>query len=420
LSAFGYVFSGLVRSSSRWLPPSHLILASGYGIGVLFSTAAAVEAASYGAFHLAWEAAWFRAVPLFVIAATSARQSPMFIYGLWLCSLLDVFIWAGLSSWYYHTPVKTVSTTGLLGVLLSALITGFRRRALKKSNKMMEKDQAQYDMLWASLTASDDAKACIYHLDKVVLMIGLDNSSYCFQHNRLRVQEGVSGSHNTMRLTKPSGSPLLLELGFEFWPGRADRMSRVDSLSQLYAAAAVANILIVERLKIWASKSNGIFKVAPLDPEGREPEYVKWQDIDNDPSMRERVLWAAVKRHGRAIEKLLRSYQQEHGRLLDISRNNIIFNDISDLTNCLGIIVTDSENVRVERIKNRMSFKYDSNETHGYRDVCINLSVVNAESFALGTELHQCEIQLVLQEFDKLRTNEGHKRYVAWRNMKGV
>eukprot|EP00285_Hemiselmis_virescens_P013324 CAMPEP_0173384016 /NCGR_PEP_ID=MMETSP1356-20130122/6591_1 /TAXON_ID=77927 ORGANISM="Hemiselmis virescens, Strain PCC157" /NCGR_SAMPLE_ID=MMETSP1356 /ASSEMBLY_ACC=CAM_ASM_000847 /LENGTH=55 /DNA_ID=CAMNT_0014339167 /DNA_START=79 /DNA_END=242 /DNA_ORIENTATION=- len=52
---------------------------------------------------------------------------------------------------------------------------------------------------------------------------------------------------------------------------------------------------------------------------------------------------------------------------------------MTHLTNCLGIIVTD-DNVRVERLKNRMSPSYNSDETGGYRDVCINLCVVNKQA----------------------------------------
>mmetsp|Transcript_6884 Transcript_6884/g.13264 ORF Transcript_6884/g.13264 Transcript_6884/m.13264 type:complete len:93 (-) Transcript_6884:280-558(-) len=92
---------------------------------------------------------------------------------------------------------------------------------------------------------------------------------------------------------------------------------------------------------------------------------------------------------------------------------------MTHLTNCLGIIVTD-ENVRVERLKNRLSEDYDSSETAGYRDVCINLSVVSEDSQSLGAELHICEVQLILQDFAELKTSEGHLRYVRARNFRGT
>mmetsp|Transcript_28191 Transcript_28191/g.65833 ORF Transcript_28191/g.65833 Transcript_28191/m.65833 type:complete len:93 (-) Transcript_28191:194-472(-) len=91
---------------------------------------------------------------------------------------------------------------------------------------------------------------------------------------------------------------------------------------------------------------------------------------------------------------------------------------MTDLTMCIGCIVTD-ENVMVERLKNRMSPEYDSAETAGYRDVCINLRVCNKLAQALGVELHVCEVQLLLLDFASLKSNEGHRRYVNSRNERG-
>ena len=113
--------------------------------------------------------------------------------------------------------------------------------------------------------------------------------------------------------------------------------------------------------------------------------------------------------------------------------------------------------VRVERIKNRMSEAYNSSESAGYRDVCVNLRVINPTAVALGVELHMCEVQLILKGFAQLKTRkcatalasralrellgscgcwwlpravadwgrdrtagDGHKRYVALRNMKAM
>jgi len=150
----------------------------------------------------------------------------------------------------------------------------------------------------------------------------------------------------------------------------------------------------------------------------RAERFMKWSDIKHDPDMVSRVQWTAIKRHSRAIEKLLRSYGNSPSRLLDISRNALVFQDMTHLTNCLGLIVTD-EHVRVERLKNRMSPSYHSDETGGYRDVCINLRMTTPDAQLLGCELHMCEVQLLLEDFALLKTSEGHKRYVQARNSRG-
>ena len=122
--------------------------------------------------------------------------------------------------------------------------------------------------------------------------------------------------------------------------------------------------------------------------------------------------------------------------------------------------------MRIERLKNRLDPRHKSEETAGYRDVCLNLRGVNREAKSLGVDVHVCEVgsarrsapdatdpscplpavprargspraalfgalavtcartppqqlQLILLDFAKLRTAEGHARYVQARNHTG-
>mmetsp|Transcript_25702 Transcript_25702/g.64803 ORF Transcript_25702/g.64803 Transcript_25702/m.64803 type:complete len:108 (+) Transcript_25702:177-500(+) len=100
--------------------------------------------------------------------------------------------------------------------------------------------------------------------------------------------------------------------------------------------------------------------------------------------------------------------------LLDISRNSLVFETMEDLTICLRNIATD-ENVRVERLKNRMSPSHPSRETGGFRDVVINLKVTNEEAVSLGAELTVCEVRLMLVDFCNVRTEDGHKGFMTAR-----
>ena len=57
--------------------------------------------------------------------------------------------------------------------------------------------------------------------------------------------------------------------------------------------------------------------------------------------------------------------------------------------------------------------------TSGYRDVAINLRVVAARAAAMGLEGHVAEVQLLLREFAEVKADDGHARYIQWRNMRG-
>ena len=127
-----------------------------------------------------------------------------------------------------------------------------------------------------------------------------------------------------------------------------------------------------------------------------------------------------MKRHGRAIEKLLRSYGNAPARLLDVARSCLVLESVEDLCRCLGIIAADQD-VRIERVKNRMHPEYNACcDSAGYRDVLINLCIQSRVARELGVDFHVCEVQLILLEFAQLKTRDGHKRYVRARNNRGA
>jgi hypothetical protein len=57
--------------------------------------------------------------------------------------------------------------------------------------------------------------------------------------------------------------------------------------------------------------------------------------------------------------------------------------------------------------------------TTGYRDVAINLQVVAGRAAELGLEGHVAEVQLLLRDFAEVKKEDGHARYIQWRNMRG-
>uniref|UniRef100_A0A7S0QKX5 Uncharacterized protein n=1 Tax=Cryptomonas curvata TaxID=233186 RepID=A0A7S0QKX5_9CRYP len=127
---------------------------------------------------------------------------------------------------------------------------------------------------------------------------------------------------------------------------------------------------------------------------------------------------ARIKSVTRAVEKLVRSYSLDVSLLSDLCRQSIVFLDLRDLVACLRAVAADQE-VHVVRVKNRLDPGYDGAESAGYRSVSLNLRVSTAETMALGVDTHVCELQLLHVSFAKIKSDEGHKRYISFRNLKG-
>jgi len=59
---------------------------------------------------------------------------------------------------------------------------------------------------------------------------------------------------------------------------------------------------------------------------------------------------------------------------------------------------------------------YDATSSGGYRDVAVNVVIVTEEAVQLGVSGHVCELQLILEGFSLLKSEDGHRRYVEYRN----
>jgi hypothetical protein len=58
-------------------------------------------------------------------------------------------------------------------------------------------------------------------------------------------------------------------------------------------------------------------------------------------------------------------------------------------------------------------------EATGYRDIAINLRVGTGQAVELGLDEHVAEVQLLLRDFADVKAEDGHARYIQWRNMRG-
>jgi hypothetical protein len=146
----------------------------------------------------------------------------------------------------------------------------------------------------------------------------------------------------------------------------------------------------------------------------------------------EGIKWAQLKSVERAVEKVVRVYNkvlallyclsfdlgprmhfllsnarirgalQDVSLLLDVCRQAIVYESVAALTTGLWAIAADDDVVLV-RVKNRMRDGCPADETAGYRDVVINVRVVNESARKLGVETHVAEIQLVLRAINNIK-----------------
>jgi len=179
-------------------------------------------------------------------------------------------------------------------------------------------------------------------------------------------------------------------------------------IDELYIHAPFIDFLLRRKIQIWGCKFGGMYR-------SMRNGFQKWdakaaQD-DSD------VMWCGIKHLDRSVEKILRVYDGDVSQLLDVCRQCIVFENVRDLHNCLQGIWQDVD-VDIVRIKNRLSPSYDSSKTAGYRDVAINIAITPPDMSGV-IDTHICEVQLVLKSTSELKSGEGHKRYIEFRNLRG-
>lgn len=72
---------------------------------------------------------------------------------------------------------------------------------------------------------------------------------------------------------------------------------------------------------------------------------------------------------------------------------------------------------QVFAVKNRYDLDYDGVATAGYRDVNLQLSF--DETKGTSFEGYVFELQIILRKFLDIKSDEGHRRYIACRNLRG-
>mmetsp|Transcript_32412 Transcript_32412/g.75509 ORF Transcript_32412/g.75509 Transcript_32412/m.75509 type:complete len:710 (-) Transcript_32412:171-2300(-) len=410
----------LPRTRDWFIPPAHWVLGIGIGVASFSALVHSMVSAAEGIWHHTFETGSAAFSLSFLVAAALfqgyniAAVPSLF----WVFALVQNMSKQLYCLWVWHDFFYSYSTSGVSVAILAMIISILRRKAIMSSGRMIKKDQLQYDVQWKSLTSNQDSLRLLREVEELIKSLDLPDSATCRQCNRLRLDSSKAPR------PAPSDSslhadddallhPLFKDLGLNIVSNAHDVRSPVTSCNQLYCQAAIANLLLIERLKEWAGASSSMFK--SVDGPGA---LIRWSDVQHNESLRKKVKWTRMKAHGRTIEKLMRSYNDSPSRVVDIARQCVIFDNMTDLKKCLETIIFD-ENVAIKRVKNRYSTKYDAEATGGYRDVSINLRLVSQQAQALGAELHIVEVQLLLREYVHMKTEAGHERYVRSRNLAG-
>eukprot|EP00929_Paragymnodinium_shiwhaense_P021583 TRINITY_DN14043_c0_g1_i1.p1 TRINITY_DN14043_c0_g1~~TRINITY_DN14043_c0_g1_i1.p1 ORF type:complete len:672 (-),score=58.91 TRINITY_DN14043_c0_g1_i1:264-2279(-) len=126
---------------------------------------------------------------------------------------------------------------------------------------------------------------------------------------------------------------------------------------------------------------------------------------------------AAVKQPQRAVQKVWRIYRGNPQPLVDLVRCSIICESPDDILLVLNRIRSDDA-AKIMRIKNRFNPLYDSAASGGYRNLSLNIIIVNSQTHEACAERHICEVQVGLRVLQELKTDGGHRRFVSFRDMR--
>jgi hypothetical protein len=301
-----------------------------------------------------------------------------------------------------------------------------RQRVLHQSRYLITDDMSVYNNLWRSLQTGEVSQDLLRLEESVIEVQDSSRSKHMrYQHQRYLTTEEMhrkipfvsfSAAEHGLHGWSATFEERVAGLGFvsEVLLGQPEdrrtllgKKDRIQSLDLLYAQAMMLNPIFQIKVQQIALASSGLFLVA-LSSERNE------STVSFTPP-RDWHRRGVLKRVDRVIEKVVRSYQGDVSRICDIVRQCIAFDTVHDICEAVRAMGTDPE-IQVVRIKNRMSPSYDTRVSGGYRDVLLNVCIDSPLTRELGLFKHVCELQLILKPFVYIKTIEGHKRYVEFRN----
>ncbi len=188
-------------------------------------------------------------------------------------------------------------------LLFVAAGVALRNRAVAAARRLVADDRAEYEALWAQITAAPGAVNALESIHVAAARLEHLEAS-CSRRT------GCPRQHDSCQ-RRPVSSPTT-----QWWELACCEGSDVDGvgmgeptrcLDQLYAQAVAAAPLLLERVRTWALLSEGGFPLVLAMP---GCVWVRWRDVHDNPALFCQIRWGQCKSTARAIEKIVRSYNQ--------------------------------------------------------------------------------------------------------------
>jgi len=188
--------------------------------------------------------------------------------------------------------------------------------------------------------------------------------------------------------------------------------SPVRSLDQLHSQAFLVHDVFAEWVVGLAQMFKGKFKLRPqssADSRGGA-RFAEW---DGDGEWSGKFALGGIKAVSSCVEKLDVAYGRDVSLMLDMVRETLYFEAISDIETCLEQIEADPR-VEIVRIKSTMHTDGEGDPVcfSGLRFVSVYVRFTGSEDArSLCVDTHVCELLLLLTDIGRVQTAKMHSAY---------
>ena len=312
---------------------------------------------------------------------------------------------------------------GVALMVFGAVCYALRWRALRRARRLVAGDAEVYGEIWDAIwrTEGRDCEALGLRIHALRLRPdwlsdGVAPRQLCSQPPGLVPSDSVGPVRACLQSMARFASRRRRVLPGVPDAGCRSDLAPVDSLDQLFVQAAVMEPILIDKVRRWAAASRGRLP-RRLGQASARYEARAGGDAGRDAEEAPGLQLSAVKSVQRAVEKVVRSYDQDVSLLVDVCRQCIVFETVRDLRACVDVIAADPD-AAVLRVKNRLDPAYDAAVSAGYRDVNVVLRLRTALTGWLGVDGHVCEVQLVPRSVAEVKSAAGHSNYVKFRNLR--
>ena len=204
------------------------------------------------------------------------------------------YVYCYHGTWHHFAKSVLMSGIGFASLLFAFTMFFNRRRAIVRAQAIVLDDMRKYDRLWVQIAGEPELTALSDMVNRIKRISHISVIPRQYQSNR---QCSAEMKWSLSRIFKSS---VLFRSSRGIF-GAAPTLVPVNSLDQLFVQANLLQPIMRLKVKDWASRSNGFFSSC------RDNGFVSFcPESDNHCEIK----WAKVKTVSRAIEKVVRVYNQ--------------------------------------------------------------------------------------------------------------